>query len=499
MDLLSEALNTCDHYFIDVHNKLVVGGADRILVKHLDRVVADPNQHETIDPICKLLLMIYRCGDHQFQDSVAIVGGDLFPPLLATIFFNEGDEALLASAVTLMGRLKNNKLDLRDVPWSSSLLNLLQEIIDAVDPCTHGVALSLVMSWLVEGLLLQRENNKLFMMGHPGLFNAIVTKFANTFRPHCAANLYVAEFMKILALATTNRLEMVKNIDFLRLLFLLFHDNCIETRQVVLEILRLTALDRFGSTKVFAFLDHKFIDIATKGFDNPCLRENSFSFVKEIVANISGEILLSKRPTLLRELTKQAVLEVEHSVEAVKVVAQLAKSCSVNNGKGDLFDAILQLCKARDPRIRLVGANTLLSQAQSGTACSFFLVHLPEATDIIAKMMRDDDLEVKDTATEIVSCLASCPLNAKALARNLPLLDALAENATRNDESRNERGQRSAVVAILHLVVHHKSIETVAKQQKIVRSLSEFGSSGDQGQKLKQAALRGVACLSLYM
>lgn len=498
MNRISEALSTYDHYFEDVHNKLVVGGADKILVERLDEAVANSKQHEAIDPICRLLLMIYRCGDHQFQESVAIVGGDLFPPLLATVFLQE-ERDTYNSVFLLMKRLIRNKLDLRDVPWSFSLLDLFQEIIDVVDPCTREEPLSFVMTWLVEGILLQRENNKLFLMGHPCLFNSIVIKFANTFRPGCATNLLVVKFMLILATATINRLEMVKNVDYLRLLFLLCHDDCTETQEMVLEILAITASDREVTTRIFNFLDHKFVDIAIKALDDVCLSKNAINFVKVLVTNVSGNSILSKRPNLLQELTKQAVKAKEHSHEAAQIVTQLAQSLSVNNGRGDLLDAILQLCKAIDCRIRRQGTKVMLAQAQSRPACSFFIVHVPEVTGVIAEMLLDDDSEVRGTAAEIIACLASSSLNVNALVRNKPLLDALAENATTTDEPTNEKAQQHAVIAILHLVVHHRSIKAVAKQHKIAQSLSEFGLSGDREQILKQAAIRGVACLSLYM
>jgi hypothetical protein len=189
-----------------------------------------------------------------------------------------------------------------------------------------------------------------------------------------------------------------------------------------------------------------------------------------------------------------------HSQQAAQVVVQLAKSLSVNNGKGDLLDAILDLCNAKDIRIRVEGANALLAQAQSRPACSFFIVHVPEATAMLAKMLLlSNEGQIRGIAAEIVASLASSPLNVKALARNTALLNALAANATTISEPVNERAQRHAVIAILRLVVHHRSFEAMAQQDNIVQSLCEFGSSGDQGQKLKQAALRGDACLSLSM
>ena len=43
------------------------------------------------------------------------------------------------------------------------------------------------------------------------------------------------------------------------------------------------------------------------------------------------------------------------------------------------------------------------------------------------------------------------------------------------------------------------ALEQRAKQQNVMRSLSEYGLSSEKDQKLKEAALRGAAHLSLYM
>jgi hypothetical protein len=501
LNLIYVALCTFDHQYQDVHNKLVVSGADRTLVRCLDNAVADHAKREAVNPICKLLLMLYRCGDTQFQDSVAIVGGDLFPPLLATLFLKDGMEELCTSAVGLMQRLNKTRLDLRDVPWSHSLLDLFQEVIDVVDPSTQVEPLSFVMTWLVDGLLLQRENNKLFLMRHPGMFDSIVTKFASTFRPGCAVNLNVSKLVKILALATTNRQIMVQKPDFLRLLFLLSHDECTEIRKEILQTLTLASLDREGRTKTLEYLDHRFIDFSIEALDNTALLSDSLQFIDMLAQHVPGKILLSKRPTLLSELTKQATLEEkDDSLFAAQTVVRFAKSLSVNHGKGDLLDSILSLCKAKDSRIRYEGVQTLLEQCQSRPGCSFFVVHVSEATTILARLVVDKDPEVRTLAAQVVANLASSPLNVRALAGHRPLLNALAATATSVCESSNEKAKQYAIAAILHVVVHHRSMEVVAKQNSIVQALSEYGLSPVVAdQMLKQPEPQGVACLSSYI
>lgn len=499
LNLIYVALCTFDHDYQDVHNKLVVAGGDRTLVKCLDNAVTDPTNREAIDPICKLLLMLYRCGDDQFQDSIAIVGGDLFPPLLATVFLEDGETKVCESAQALMQRLNRMKLDLRDVPWSHSLLHLFHEVIEAVDPSTHVQPLSFVMTWLVEGLLLPRENNKLFLMEHPGIFECIVTKFATSFRGACPINLNVSKFMKILARAAANRRVMVQRLDFFRLLFLLSLDESVATQQEVLETLTLTSLDQVGRTKIIEYLDHKFVDFSIEALENTALVSDSLHFIDVLAQHVSGKILLSKRPALLPRLTKQAILEEkEYSLLAAQTVVRFAKSLSVNHGKGDLLDSLLSLCKAKDHRIRYEGIHALLDQCQSRPGCSFFIVHVSEATIILAKLVIDEDTEVRRLAAELVANLAASPLNVRALAKNGPLLSALAATATRVCQPSNEKAQQNAVAAILHVVVHHRSIEAAAKDNSIVRPLSEYGLSGDKRQILKQAAVHGVACLSSY-
>lgn len=461
------ALVAFNHDFQDVHNKLVISGMDRVLVECLDAAVRDPKRIEAIEPICQLLLMLYRCGDEQFQDSIAIVGGDLFPPLLASVFIKDWKDKQCPSAMALMERMNQIELGLRDVPWSHSLLEIFREVIDNVDPTSHVEPLSFIMTWLVEGLLLRTKTNKHYLMNHPGIFDSIVTKFAETFRPGCPVNLNLSRFTRILSEAPANRSIMVQRSEFLRLVFLLYHDNCVNTKIEVFKTLALVALDQTGRAKVFAFLDHKFIDISIQTLDNPDLASCSLTFLNVIALHISGKVILSKRPALLTDLAKHANLEAGHSILAAAAIGQLSKTLSVNSRTEEcgLLDTVLQLCSAKDHRVRLIGACTLLDQVQNRPACGFFLVHVPEATDALATMAKDDNTDVRAMAAMVLAKLASSPLNIQAIARNKLLLGALAETAIRpSAHSKDTAAQQHAVFAILRLVMRQRPIETVAKQ-----------------------------------
>jgi hypothetical protein len=419
--------------------------------------------------------------------------------LLATLFID--DSNVETSAVDLMQRLNQIKLNLKDVPWSDSLLDLFREVVDNVDPNSNVAPVSFILTWLLEGLLLHSESNKLFMMSRTGCFDSIVTKFATTFRPGCRVNQNVSRLLNILSQVGANRPVMVQQRDFFRLLFLLLLDNKMETKVEIFKTLALTALDPVGRTRIFTFLNHKFIDLSIRALDDQQLVSSSLKFVYVLALHMSGKSLLSKRPALLAELTKQAMIRKEHSILAARVIGSISKTLPVNScsSEVDLLDALLQLCSAEDCKIRYEGACALLNQVQSQPVCSFFIAHVPEAKDVIAKIAEDDDSAVRALAAEIISNLASSPLNAKTLAENRPILDALVKNATRPRDESNETAQKHAVAAILRLVVQQRSIKTVAKQQHVVRSLSEYGSSGNKDQTLRQAALRGVVCLSSYI
>lgn len=498
IEILYSAVPLFNHNFQEVHNKLVVSGADKVLVACLDSAVADPSLRTAIDPTCRLITMIFRCGDAQFQDSMSIVGGDLFPPLLATLFLNESETPCPVSAFSLMRRLNQVRLDLRDVPWSRSLLSLFREAIMVVDPCENLEPLSFVMTWLVDGLLLQSDHNKFYLMEHPKFFDAVVDKFSSTFRPGRHVNHQVAKFTKFLALATVNRAKMVEKVNFFCLLFLLSHDDSVECRGQVLETLKLVALDRGGRHKVMKYLEHKFVDVSVEALQDRELQNAALQLILILATSDAEKVLLSRHPELLTELTSIVYAQTPCSLLAAQVAARLTANLSVHNGKANALNTVLRLCSSENPLIRREGACVLWEQARKSQACSFFIVHVPEALATITAMAADIDLEVRAAAIEIVVTLASNPLNVRALASSRELLSILAESVVAPCDPTFQHAKKQAIVSILRLVVHRKSLAVIAKQENIVRSLAEYGESAEKNDRLKQAALRGVASLTSY-
>ena len=441
---------------------MVVGGADKILAKHFEAVVKYPEKREAISPLCRLFLMLYRCDDDHFQDSLAVVGGVLFPCLLATSYIHGSVKYTKQPIWALTRRLGDINLDMRDLPWSHQLFDYFQEVVENAESLTNTDPLSIVLSWLVDGMLSRRENNKRFVMNHPTLFDCIIEKFANNFRPDCALNLKVSQFSKFLALATVNRLIMVESRNYLRLLFLLLHDERMATRNTVFETLALLSLDRTGRTKLFTFLDHKLVDMSMKALQEEAVASTALEFLGVLVHHFSAKVLLLSCPALLLEIVDVAILNESYSIKAAKILRRLADTMSINAEGGSLLDCILRLCSALDCRVRSEGVRALAGQCESRSGCGFFVVHVPEAVDTLAALVLDPDDKVRVLSLQLVASLAGVSLHVNVLGRNGRLLEALVTNATAPHERLGEKTQASAMLSLLYLIGHEDPEQAVS-------------------------------------
>lgn len=421
-------LTVFDHDYRIVHNKLVVGGADRILVRRLDEAVVDPKQRAAIDPLCKLLLMLYRCSDDRLQDSLAFVGGELFPTLLAIVFLGDQENTCPASVYELMHRLNKIRLNLQDVTWSWNLLTLFREVIDTIDSYTNPESVSFIMDWFVKGPLLQCERNRLFLMDFPGLFNSIVMKVLLFFKPGDPVNAKIAIFLRMLAESTINRAKMIRTKNFFPVLILLLQDESKETRGEILGTLKLLALESSGRSRVFACFDGIFVEVSINSLGVPGLKMPALEFLIILLAFFeTGKLLLKQHPDLLSYVCRAASPNEQSFLLFAQTVSRLASFLKVSSDKGGLLGVIVQLCTSKDPRVRLEGAIALLEQTQS-PASSFFIVRVPEAVDMINKISVDKDSKVRDAAAEIVSALSSTSLNERALAHNRKMSGMLTTN-----------------------------------------------------------------------
>jgi hypothetical protein len=451
---------------------MVVSGADKVLAKHLEAAVKHHEKREQIPPLSHLFSMLYRCDDDHFQDSLAIVGGVLFPSLLATSYIHASDRNVRQPHFELIQRLGDIDLNLRDLPWSDQLFEYFQDVIEIEEPQIELYPLSVVFLWLVDGMLSRKDNNKCFVMHHPALFDSIIRKFATNFRPNNPINHKVSQFSKLLALATSNRLLMMENSSYLRLLFLLLHDEIMATRITVFETLRLLCLDRSGRTKLFNFLDHKLVDMSLKALRQEALASTALEFLGVLFPHFSAKILLFSCPSLLDELADIAIMNKSYSLRAAQTIGHLAESMSLCAEGGSLLDCIMILCEATDHRVRYEGTRALVSQCRSRPACGFFVVHVPEAVSKLAAMAVDLDPKVRVSTVELISSLAIAPLNINVLAKNGRLLEALVANATASVELLGEQTRTRAILALLHLVGHEKTTQVVSEQLCMLKSWS---------------------------
>lgn len=140
-------------------------------------------------------------------------------------------------------------------------------------------------------------------------------------------------------------------------------------------------------------------------------------------------------------------------------------------------------------------AKAFLDQSALSSS-NFYITRDPEALDALAQLTTCCYSDVKTCALEAVVNLTNDALNAKKLALNTRLLQALVSSIENHMDSDDAFVRRHAVRAILSLASHRSSTRRLAKQFGLVSSLSRYGISQDNDVELKRAALHGVLLLA---
>lgn len=415
---LEEASVLFDHHWEEVHNRLVVFGADRILVGCLERAVSGSTRRYEIAPICTILNLLYRCSNEHFQDSLAIVGGNLFPPLLATMFLDEVEGVDHNPAVlSLVHKLNCIQVELRDVPWSHSLLESFREVVEKVEPSSNIETLSLMLNWLTDGLLPQMQENKRFLLDNPSFFETLLERFSLTFQPGYETNQAIGKLLKILAFVAVNRSSMVKRMDFFRLLFLLLHDTCPKTQVLVFETLQLAALDKTGRQHILSFLENRIIEKSIEALEVPTLQVPALRLVHVLLSfDDSRERLASSQPALLNQLRSLTKKESQVSLVAAQSLSRLVSTIPVTTTGANILDDILHMCSSENTLIRREGSVSLMKQANS-LACAFLMVRSPATHAVLWKTANDEDMKVRLTCKKTIKILCSNRLNMMVLLR----------------------------------------------------------------------------------
>jgi hypothetical protein len=489
-----------DHNVATLHNQLVKAGAPSVLLRCLERALEDEKRRDEVDPICQLLCMLYRCSDRQAEDSLVAVGGELYPFLIAILFLGKTRQVwkVPESAYQLIHRLRTLEVNLRAMRHSGPLLRLFREVIENVDVSVDLEPLYHVMELLAT--LSRNSESKTLVIDYPGLFDSVVLKFSNSFRPGRKVNRGVIHFLHALALSSRNKGIMVEKHEFFRLLFLLLHDDDVDTRRETLVTLKLIAMENFGRSTLFVYWGHRFVDSLIRSVRIEEVAVASLEVLIQLICRDTA-MMMCKHKDLLDRLTCLASAKsgiTQSSPLAAHAIKRLSTYVPLN-GKGmwALLEAIVQLSSSEHHRIRLWGARAFVEQSQM-PACSFVIMRTPHVVDLITELLMDENPTVKSNAIAAVFNLACSPMNLRVMGRNRLLMDALADAIT-DCKQVDDAARRQAVLTILCLANHQKSMKMVAKQHNVVASLSRYGVSADEDKDLKKAALHGVIWLVPHM
>lgn len=494
------AIIAFDHNVEREHDKLVKAGAPSVLLRCLERALFQNERWDEVDPICKLLVLTYRCSDLQAAESITNIGGSLCPLLINILFV---DEALpLGGAPQSLYQLieRLSTLEVNICKMDTSRQQLLRAFCEAVEHCDARADLHQLnhVVMLLNGLS-RHVDTKTALMNHP-LFGKVVSKFLASFVPGQKVNYEVARLLHSLAWSTRNKSKMVTNTDFIQLLLLLWRENDMATREEAIITAKLLSVETFGRSKLIVHDGKSFVDAISDSIQCAEIKVSCLEVLVHLICRETS-LLICKHGSLIDVLTSIAS---DKSCEKSKLLAaqaikRLASQALVNSkGNGKLLEAIISLLSSKDYRVRHWGIRAVFEQSQNA-ACNFYIMRTSHVVKILANLVMDENPSVKSTAVSVILKLASNPLNPRILGKNRVLLDALSCCAVEQSGQVCDTTRRNAIQTMLHLASHQKSKMIVAKHRNMVTSLSKYGVSQDNDAELKRAALHGVIWLAPHM
>lgn len=454
-----------------------------------------------VGPICRLMEVLLRCSKILARQSIQEIAWELYPLLLTILLLDKVMSAWSTPSPTthLIKWVSSFPVLLRESPDTDRLLRLLREaILISISGSIKRRTLSGIFQ-LLKGLTLNDESRR-WLMTSPGFFEMIVANFGSL----RVVSFHVATFLLVLAQDATNKSKMVDTPGFIEVLTKLLSEEGAQTRKVAIGILKLVTTEKNGRTKVVSVGGTAFFDSLFECTKKNDIQEACFESIRQLILCPDTAKTIYSHENFINSMLKEKIFHTpscpQTAILAAKVINRLSSFLSVN-GKGmDRFlDVILQISSSKHDRIRNWGAKALLKQSQV-EACSFFLMRTQPVVRTISNLSVDENPHVHSTAMTIVSNLASFSLNQRLVARNRALLASLAATVEDSGEKFGEDAKREAVLAFLHLANNKKTKMIIAKQHRVVASLSKYGVLTRGNDKdLKQAALHCVIWLTPFM
>lgn len=496
ISVLKMACFVFDHRLIDLHDLEIEAGVAERLCVHLKRASNDERSLQEAERICKLLSMAYQCTNKVASASFGSVGFELVPCLFKIISKQGSTENESSYAEQLVERFSSIDLTLTSVNKSSDILEVLLGVVQTPHNGDHSVtkhALSLLVA------LASENDSKTALIKFPGLFDAAVA--VASCQGDVETRYQCVRFLRELAWHNKNKVLMGQTGQCITSLVSLsdsIHEN---VRTEAFTALRYLAAEVDNKARLVWSADGNLIKSlisVVRSEDDVKARCMALELMLNLISRETFEDIVTHPGTL------DTLISISCSTTESDAVAGLAAqsikrlaSCSEVNHKCyvELLHAMKRMSGCTRRVVLLWAAKSFLDQSTSSSN-SFYIARDAETLNALGKLASSLHSDVKGTALETMLNLTDDTLNAKRIAENARLLEALVDTVENHIVCDDILLRRLAVRAILSLASHRPSAKRIAKQFGLVNSLARYGLSQDNDVELKRAALHGVLLLA---
>jgi hypothetical protein len=477
------AMVELDHHDFGLHNQFVECGLALVLTRCLARAICLQDQHfHQIEPICRLLVIIFRCHTQVATATVQEIAGELYPLLLNLPFL-----ALPSSVLHLIERISclpvffsNPSLVLRHFRESVVLRRTYE--LDTNGQCD-------VMSsffCLIKGLTNVTKSRHLIIDSPSLLLNQIL----DASRCSCsdAFSRKAIHFILLLAQDSHGRVRLAENKRFRTLIVALLSCGVVGNIKRALSLIGRVSADR-SARKLMSMDKFEIFDAMIKCEKTCSIAELRDTYILTVRKLISPDTANSELVDSILNNENASNLLIARCVYRLSAVGLLVSG----KGMDRLLDAILKATGSASRQERYIGARALLQQSQN-EGCSFFLMRTSSVINVVTSLIKDDRVQtIRAVGVRIAKNIASCSLNHRIFCRQGELLAALCVAATCAISQSWCLARQDAVKALLHVAEAPNS--TIAKQHNFVSTLAKYGLQKYDDEAENEIQKRALQCV----
>lgn len=434
--------------------------------------------------------MAYRCSDSVAIVSMETVGTDLIVALFSILTKGRAEGSSVVRS--LIHRCANLEVSFLRIEQSSHLLLFLEHMALLANNRISQDAVTILAGWTCH------PDSKVYAMESRTFLDSLIKcsrmKSTDTETKH-----QIARVLQNLTLHGSNKAKMTEKC-ILEQLIELASSRHVCTRLQAIQAIKHISVEGRSKLFIVAFDGGRAVKTLISSVDNTSLRPHVVETLLSLTCKYTASPL-ANYPGVVEMLALIASSKDDRPAEkAAQSIKRFATHISVSDkGHPAVFNAVLSLSGSPCWRVRRWMAKAFREQSRL-SGCSFLLVRSADALRKICDLARDTCSDVCDAAIETILALSDSQSNLKRLSTHRAVLDTLVETVHSGiGDKSSSLAHRNAILSILRLLNNLSARKKVAQHSGIVRSLSRYGTSNDDDDELKKAALHGVVVLSPLM